>query len=286
MTPEELANLAHLRRARDLMDREYARPLDVAALARAALMSSAHFSRQFRAAYGETPYAYLMTRRIERAKALLRRGELSVTEVCMEVGCTSLGSFSARFTQLVGETPTAYRARDHSALQSVPGCTARDLTPRRAASRAGSEKRAGPRRPSLAGMNLTLSTCFVLVHDPDLALAFYRDTLGLELRNDVAREDFRWITVGATSQPGVAIVLTNYLNGSPADGDALAALLAKGALNGVHFHTDDLDATFEKLRAAGAEIVQEPTDQPWGTRDCAVRDPSGNMVRIDQPPAA
>jgi AraC-like DNA-binding protein len=128
VTPEELANLAHLRRARDLMDREYARPLDVAALARAALMSSAHFSRQFRAAYGETPYGYLMTRRIERAKALLRGGELSVTEVCMEVGCSSLGSFSARFTQLVGETPTAYRASDHSALQSVPGCTARDIT--------------------------------------------------------------------------------------------------------------------------------------------------------------
>ncbi len=135
-------------------------------------------------------------------------------------------------------------------------------------------------------MNLTFSTCFVLVHDPELALAFYRDTLGLELRNDVAREDFRWITVGATSQPGVAIVLTNYLNGSPADNDALAALLAKGALNGVHFHTDDLEATFQKLRTAGAEIVQEPTDQPWGTRDCAVRDPSGNMVRIDQPPAS
>ncbi|MGO9971313.1 MAG: helix-turn-helix transcriptional regulator [Solirubrobacteraceae bacterium] len=128
MTPEELANLAHLRRARDLMDREYARPLDVAALARAALMSTAHFSRKFRATYGETPYAYLMTRRIERAKALLRRGDLSVTEVCMEVGCTSLGSFSARFTQLVGETPTAYRARDHSALANVPGCVAKDLT--------------------------------------------------------------------------------------------------------------------------------------------------------------
>jgi len=135
-------------------------------------------------------------------------------------------------------------------------------------------------------MNLTLSQCFVLVHDPDLALTFYRDALGLELRNDVARQDFRWITVGAPSQPGVAIVLTNYLNGSPADGDALAALVAKGALNGVHFHTDDLDATFEKLRASDAEIVQEPTDQPWGTRDFAVRDPSGNLLRIDQPPAS
>jgi catechol 2,3-dioxygenase-like lactoylglutathione lyase family enzyme len=135
-------------------------------------------------------------------------------------------------------------------------------------------------------MKLSLSQCFVLVHDPDRALAFYRDTLGLELRNDVARGDFRWITVGAASQPGVAIVLTNYLNGSRADSDALAALLAKGALNGVHFHTDDLDATFEQLRSSDSEIVQEPTDQPWGTRDCAVRDPSGNLVRIDQPPAA
>jgi catechol 2,3-dioxygenase-like lactoylglutathione lyase family enzyme len=135
-------------------------------------------------------------------------------------------------------------------------------------------------------MELTLSQCFVIVDDPDPALTFYRDVLGLELRNDVAREDFRWITVGAASQPGVAIVLTNYLNGSPADTEAVASLVAKGALNGVHFHTDDLDATFERVRDAGAEIVQEPTEQFWGTRDFAVRDPSGNLVRIDQPPAA
>jgi AraC-like DNA-binding protein len=143
VTPEELANLAHLRRARDLMDREYARPLYVASLAHAALMSPAHFSRQFRAAYGETPYAYLMTRRIERAKALLRRGDLSVTEVCLEVGCTSLGSFSARFTELVGETPTAYRARDHAGLANVPGCVAKDLTrPIRKPSRIGEARTA------------------------------------------------------------------------------------------------------------------------------------------------
>ena len=134
-------------------------------------------------------------------------------------------------------------------------------------------------------MELTFSTCFVQVHDPDLALAFYRDTLGLEVRNDVANGDFRWITVGAPSQPGVSIVLTNYLNGSPADNEEIAALVAKGALNGVHFQTDDLDAAFEKVRSAGAEIVQEPTEQFWGTRDFALRDPSGNMVRIDQPPA-
>lgn len=119
VTPEDLA---HLRRARDLMDREYQRPLDVPAMARAALMSPSHFTRQFRAAYGETPYSYLMTRRIERAKALLRRGDMSVTDVCMEVGCTSLGSFSARFTEIVGETPSAYRERNHDATAPVPPC--------------------------------------------------------------------------------------------------------------------------------------------------------------------
>ncbi len=142
VTPEELVNLAHLRRARDLMDREYASPLDLAAVARVALMSTGHFSRQFRATYGETPYGYLMTRRIERAMALLRLGELTVTEVCMAVGCTSLGSFSARFTQLVGETPTAYRARDHGGLANVPGCVARNLTrPSRRPIRAGAAAR-------------------------------------------------------------------------------------------------------------------------------------------------
>jgi catechol 2,3-dioxygenase-like lactoylglutathione lyase family enzyme len=134
-------------------------------------------------------------------------------------------------------------------------------------------------------MELTLSQCFVIVHDPDLALSFYRDALGLDVRNDVANEGFRWITVGAASQPGVAICLTNYLNGSPADGEAVAALVAKGALNGVHFQTDDLDAAYTRVRDSGAEIVSEPADQFWGTRDFAVRDPSGNLVRIDQPPA-
>jgi AraC-like DNA-binding protein len=128
----DLDELRLLRRARDRMDREYAQPLDVAALARTALMSTAHFARRFREAYGETPYSYLMTRRIERAKALLRRGDMSVTDVCFDVGCTSLGSFSARFTEIVGDTPSAYRARDHDELQVVPGCQIMVLTrPRR-----------------------------------------------------------------------------------------------------------------------------------------------------------
>ena len=107
------------------MDRDYAEPLDVPALARAALMSAGHFSRQFRAAYGETPYSYLMTRRIERAKALLRQGDLSVTDVCLAVGCTSLGSFSSRFTELVGDEPVGLPGQDHRAGQNVPACVAK-----------------------------------------------------------------------------------------------------------------------------------------------------------------
>lgn len=127
MTPQELANLAHLRRARDLIDREYARPLDVPTMAAGALMSPAHFSRQFKAAYGETPYNYLMTRRIERAMALLRSGA-SVTDACMEVGCTSLGSFSSRFTEIVGITPSDYRSRKHQAVKAMPNCIAKQHT--------------------------------------------------------------------------------------------------------------------------------------------------------------
>jgi AraC-like DNA-binding protein len=128
VTPAELVNLAHLRRARDLIERKYAEPLDVPALAKTALMSPSHFARQFRATYGETPYTYLMTRRIERAKSLLRRGDLTVTEVCVAVGCTSLGSFSARFTELVGQSPSAYRARDHRGTAEIPSCVARFRT--------------------------------------------------------------------------------------------------------------------------------------------------------------
>jgi AraC-like DNA-binding protein len=127
MTPQELENLSHLRRARDLIDRDYAKPLDVPTMAAKALMSPAHFSRRFRAAYGETPYSYLMTRRIERAMALLRSGT-TVTDACMAVGCTSLGSFSSRFAEIVGETASAYRAREHSAVNAMPSCVAKAHT--------------------------------------------------------------------------------------------------------------------------------------------------------------
>ena len=134
---------------------------------------------------------------------------------------------------------------------------------------------------SVHDMDLTLSRAFITVTDPDKALAFYRDVLGLDVVMDVPNGDFRWITVGSKTQPGVAIVLSNYIQGSPDDQTYMAGLVAKGALNAVHFHTDDLDGVFARLAEAGAEIVAEPTTQPWGVRDGAVRDPSGNLVRIE-----
>jgi len=123
-----LRDLARLRRVRDRIDREYAQPLDVEALARGVNMSAGHLSRQFRLAYGESPYSYLMTRRIERAMALLRRGDLSVTDVCFEVGCSSLGTFSTRFTELVGMPPSVYRRQAGSGAEGVPPCVAKQVT--------------------------------------------------------------------------------------------------------------------------------------------------------------
>jgi AraC-like DNA-binding protein len=127
-TDQHLRDLALLRRVRDRIDREYAQPLDVEALARGANMSAGHLSRQFRLAYGESPYSYLMTRRIERAMALLRRGDLSVTQICFEVGCSSLGTFSTRFTELVGMPPSTYRLSAACATAGMPSCVAKQVT--------------------------------------------------------------------------------------------------------------------------------------------------------------
>jgi AraC-like DNA-binding protein len=151
-TPAEeqrLRDLARLRRVRDRMDREYARPLDVEELARGVHLSAGHLSREFRAAYGESPYSYLMTRRIERAMALLRRGDLSVTEVCFAVGCSSLGTFSTRFSQLVGVPPSVYRRDGVASTAGMPPCVAKQVTrPVRAASIRNRE--ATPAQPQLA----------------------------------------------------------------------------------------------------------------------------------------
>ena len=133
-------------------------------------------------------------------------------------------------------------------------------------------------------MTVSLSTVHILVDDPDAALAFYRDTLGLTVRFEVENGGFKWITLATDSQPEIGIVLSQpHAGRSQVDGDALAAMLAKGEMYPVHFRTEDLDATFDKIAATpGAEVLQEPASQPWGVRDAAVRDPAGNRLRIEQ----
>ncbi|MGH3732771.1 MAG: VOC family protein [Acidimicrobiales bacterium] len=129
-------------------------------------------------------------------------------------------------------------------------------------------------------MTVTLATTFILVDDPDAALGFYRDALGLEVRMDVAAEGFRWVTVGAPGQD-ISIVLSQPHGGrSQAEGDEILSLVTRGSFQAAIFHTDDLEEAFARVKASGAEILEEPTNQPWGVRDCAVRDPSGNLVRI------
>ncbi|MEV0316868.1 VOC family protein [Streptomyces sp. NPDC050658] len=136
--------------------------------------------------------------------------------------------------------------------------------------------------------DIRLSQCFIAVDDHDKALAFYRDVLGLEVRNDVGFEGMRWVTLGSPAQPDVEIVIEPPLadpGATDADRQAVAELMAKGLLRGVIFRTDDCDATFERISASGAEVLQEPMDQPYGVRDCAFRDPAGNMLRFSQPRA-
>ena len=136
-------------------------------------------------------------------------------------------------------------------------------------------------------MTIALKYCNITVNDVDESISFYRDALGLQVRSDVPSGEFRWVTLGSDAQPGLEIVLSApHAGRSQADGDALQELLTKGALPMLVFESDDVDATFEKVRASGAEVLQEPIDQPWGPRDCAFRDPSGNTVRIAQAPAA
>jgi catechol 2,3-dioxygenase-like lactoylglutathione lyase family enzyme len=132
-------------------------------------------------------------------------------------------------------------------------------------------------------MSVSLSHCYVAVHDPDAALAFYRDALGLELRSDVSSEGFRWVTLSPPEQPELEVVLVEpHAGRAESDGDNLLALLKRGLLNGLIFRTDDIEKTFANVRDAGAEVLQEPKDHPWGVTDCAFRDPSGTMIRLTQ----
>ncbi|HEU4920497.1 MAG TPA: VOC family protein, partial [Candidatus Limnocylindrales bacterium] len=138
---------------------------------------------------------------------------------------------------------------------------------------------------SLRDMDITISQTLLPHDDPDASLRFYRDTLGFEVRNDVAAKGMRWVTIGSPSQPNVNIVLEPPAADpgiSPADREAIGDLLAKGVLRGLNFSTTDLEATFDRVQATGVDVVQEPMDQPWGVRDCAFRDPAGNLIRVSQ----
>lgn len=148
--------------------------------------------------------------------------------------------------------------------------------------RAGSKKHATGRCSYGRRMAVTVLATFISVHDLDAALGFYRDALGLEVRNDVASDGFRWLTVGAPGQDGDIVLSHTHSGRSQAEGDALLSLVTQGSLQAAVFRSDDLDTTFEKVRASGAEVLQEPASQPWGVRECAFRDPSGNVVRITQ----
>ena len=278
---QHLRDLARLRRVRDRIDREYAQPLDVEALARGAHMSAGHLSRQFRLAYGESPYSYLMTRRIERAMALLRRGDLSVTEVCFEVGCSSLGTFSTRFTELVGVPPSAYRRDPAGAMAGMAAVRGE------AGDQTGQESRsAGPRTAaSMTAMDITIHSSLLPHDDPDASLAFYRDTLGFEVRVrrrvrrdalDHGRPRRPARHVDRSSPPAVGPGFTDD------ERRTIAEMMAKGTYGAILLATADLDGVFTRLQASGADVVQEPTDQPYGLRDCAFRDPAGNLIRIQE----
>ena len=244
-------------------------------------MSAGHLSRQFKAAYGEPPYSYLMTRRIERAMALLRRGDLSVTEVCFTVGCSSLGTFTTRFTELVGVSPGTYRQQQAGRGSGNPVMCGEagdqtDQESRRTGRVAGA---------SVAAMDISIHSSFLPHDDPEAALAFYRDALGFEVRLDVGYEGMRWITVGPVGQPSTAIVLhPPAVDPGITDEErrTIVEMMAKGTYGGVNLATADLDDTFDRLQSSGVEVVQEPIDQPYGIRDCAVRDPAGNLIRIQQ----
>ncbi len=279
-----LRDLARLRRVRDRIDREYAQPLDVEALARGAHMSAGHLSREFRLAYGESPYGYLMTRRIERAMALLRRGDLSVTEVCFEVGCSSLGTFSTRFTRTGRRAAQRLPARGGA-------CDGGDAAVRGETSdQTDQESRSAGRRaaPSLTTMDITIHSIFSRSphDDPDGVArllsrhARLRGPQRRRLRRDA-------LDHGRPRRPAWHVDRPVPAGRRPRHHRRRAPHHPGDDGQGHLRHARRWPAPISTAasigcRLADAEIVQEPTDQPYGIRDCAVRDPAGNLIRINQ----
>ena len=267
-----------LLRARDAMDGSYARPLDIAALARIAHVSEAHFIRTFRATFGETPHRYLQRRRVERAMFLLVQTDRSVTEICLDVGFTSLGTFSRTFRAIVGESPTQLPRAGRGPRRPQllrDGVDATEQFRRSQRSRRATSV--------IAMLNITHSSIFVL--DQDEALDFYVGKLGFEVRADVDMGFMRWLTISAPGDPDREILLERP--GPPAHDDATAEqvreLVTKGAAGfALGLRTDDLRKTYEELKAKGVEFTDEPTERFYGI-DCGLRDPFGNNIRIVQP---
>ena len=279
-------------RARDAMDRQFADPLDIPALARIAHVSQAHFIRTFRATFGETPHRYLQRRRVERAMALLCSTDRSITDICMSVGFSSLGTFSRTFREIVGESPKEYRAA-HPAVSRVPTHFSMAWTDPGPVSSFGEVR--GASRNSVARTyrtrtegatmftNINVSQIFVL--DQDEALDFYVGKLGLEVHTDVDLGFMRWLTVNVPGHPDREILLERP--GPPSMDDATAAqvreLVSKGVMGGwVGFVTDDCQKTYDELSARGVEFTDGPNEQPYGI-DAGIRDPFGNKLRFVQP---
>jgi AraC-like DNA-binding protein/catechol 2,3-dioxygenase-like lactoylglutathione lyase family enzyme len=273
--------LVHLRRARDHADRHYTEPLDLDALASIAGLSKFHFQRVFKETYGTSPAAHLSRRRIERAQDLLRATNLTVTEVCLAVGFQSLGSFSSRFRDIVGETPSAFQARFAAAdAPHIPGCF---LFMHGVVTSATEEKPTGADRSQPRPMITNISIMSVFVKDIDASQRFYVDILGFEEKDDVTLGDYRWCTVVHPNQPELNVHLTTP--GPPASEDMIRAInqaLDAGVMNGFGLNVDDCRKTFEELSAKGVTFLQEPSDRPHGT-EAVCRDNSGNWIVLVEP---
>ena len=275
----------HLLRAKDLADARYFEPLGVDDLARSAGLSRAHFSREFRAAFGESPHSYLLTRRMERAAALLRTTDHSVADVCLSVGLQSIGSFTTSFKRTYGVTPTAYRASFPSPADSalVPACVVRFYG--RPQHSTFGEDSARPLTSLL--LMIRLSNAQLWVHDQDEALAFWTDKVGMEVRSDVTLPEmgnFRWLAVGPPGQEDVSIVLM-AIPGPPVMDDDDRRRGPQPDVEGLR--GDDLPddrrrtASYEDLKGRGVEFTEAPEQRPYGI-DAGFRDPSGNSIRLTQ----
>jgi AraC-like DNA-binding protein/predicted enzyme related to lactoylglutathione lyase len=267
----DLRDLARLRRVRDRIDREYAQPLDVEALARGAHMSAGHLSREFRLAYGESPYGYLMTRRIERAMALLRRGDLSVTEVCFAVGCSSLGTFSTRFSELVGVPPSVYRRDAMRATAGIPSCVAKQVTrPVRNREAPVAEPQLAwlPHDSTTSGAIMTgsspqgIKTVLHPVSDLGKAKAVYTALLGTEPQHDAE------YYVGYD-------VAGQHIGLVPNGGQGMTSPVA-------YWHVADIDAKLAEVTAAGATVKEPAHDVGGGRLVATFTDPDGNVLGLLQ----